>query len=403
MKMSRSGLLALVMVFYGIGIISPILPHFGIRGSFVTLGLFAVLFVAYNGKELCLDKWSIFLILTLLILACAPSLYWLDARYAFSPIFLIFALFLLQLSDTQAMDRFLTIATGLMLVLLVGGIIGFVLASNGVQPLFEISNSDGKSNFFFYTTFSRLQWGNIIRPAGIFDEPGAFSFMICAVCALRHLYGRDSRVTWLLLGAGFLTLSLAHLVYVIIHAMAENFRLRNLAGIIAMLIPIILLAGYLGGFETVEKRLISRATISETGEIVGDNRSWRMLNAATHLSTHPESILFGADPACRFDPNECAKKFPMMGENPLSPLAMHGAFISWPYYLVLAILFTAPIFGRQYIVSLAFGALLLQRPYVTVIGYSLISVLVVATTISCIAGNHHGKWSLVLGRRNAPA
>jgi hypothetical protein len=391
------------MIFYGIIIINPLFLYFGIRGSFLTLGLFAALFLVYKGQELRLDNWFIFLSLTLLIFACVPSLYWTDARYVFSPVFLIFALFLLQLSDTHAMDLFLTLATGLLLVLLVGGIIGFILAFNGVQPLFEISNSDGKSNFFFYTTFSRLQWGHVIRPAGIFDEPGAFSFMICAVCALRHLHGRDNRVTWLLLGAGFVTLSLAHLVYVIIHAMAENFRLRNLTRIVAMLIPIILFAGYLGGFEIVEKRLISRATISEAGEVVGDNRTWRMLNAATHLSTHPKSMLIGADPACRFDPNECNKKFPMMGENPLSPLVMHGAFISWPYYLALAILFTAPIFGRQFIVSLGFGALLLQRPYVVAIGYSLICVLVVATTIISIAGNQHGNRAVLLGKKIASA
>jgi hypothetical protein len=286
--------------------------------------------------------------------------------------------------------------------LLIGAIIGFVLALNGVQPLFEIANSNGKPNYFFYTTFSTIRWGNVIRPSGFYDEPGAFSFIICAVSALRHLRGRDTRVTWLMLGMGFITLSLAHLVYVLLHVLAERLRFRNVVGIVATLLPVMLLAGYLGGVEILEKRLFSRATITESGELVGDNRSWRMVNAAEHLGAHPKSILFGADPSCRFEQDICKKKFPLMGENPISPLVSNGIFISWPYYLTLAILFIAPLFGRKFIVSFAFGALLLQRPYMLGIGYSLIGLLVVATTIEGIVANRYGGRFLVVANKQSP-
>lgn len=389
------------MIFYGLIMISPVFPYFGIRGTFVTIALFAALFVLFRGTEIRLSNWFLFSSLTLLILACAPALFWMDARYALSPIFLIFSLFLLQLTDPRAMDWFLRLSTGLMLVLLIGAITGFVLAWNGVQPLFEIANSDGKANYFFYTTFSRLRWGHVIRPTGFFDEPGAFSFMICAVAALRHLHGRDTRVTWLMLGMGFITLSLAHLVYVLIHALAERLRFRNVVGIVATLLPMILVAGYLGGFDILEKRVLSRVTLTEAGEMVGDNRSWRMVNAADHLSAHPQSIFFGADPSCRFEQDICKKKFPMMGENPLSPLVLNGIFISWPYYLVLAILFMAPLFGRQYIVSFAFGALLLQRPYMLGIGYSLIGLLVVASTLGSIVASRYGERILLVSKKHS--
>lgn len=402
--LSQRQLVVTVMLFYGLIMISPVFPYYGVRGTFVTAALFAVLFVAFKGAEVRLSNWVPSAALTVLILACAPAFFWMDVRYVLVPIFLIFSLFLLQFIDFRAMDWFVTLATALLLILLVGAFIGFVLALNGVQPLFEITNDDGKSNYFFYTTFSRMRWGNVIRPTGIFDEAGAFSFMICATAALRHLHGRDNRMTWLLLGMGFITLSLAHIVYVFFHALAERLRFRDLVGIMATLLPVILIAGYLGGFEILGDRLLSRATITESGQIVGDNRSQLMINAAEHLSTHPQSILFGADPSCRFDKELCNEKFPLMGENPLSPLVLYGAFISWPYYLTLCILFTSPLFGRRYIVSFAYGVLLLQRPYMLGIGYALMGLLVVSSTVGGIFAHRYDKRIMILaGRRKAPA
>ena len=90
-----------------------------------------------------------------------------------------------------------------------------------------------------------------------------------------------------------------------------------------------------------------------------------------------------------------------MGENPLSPLAFNGILISWPYYLALAVLLCAPVFGRKYIVSFAFGALLLQRPYMLGIGYSFIGLLVVATTIKGIASDRYGGPVLVVAKKHS--
>ena len=387
-------ILAILMVFYGLIMISPVFSHIGVRGTFITIALFAALFVVFGGVEVRLQRWFVFSSMTVLLLACVPTLFWMDQRYALASIFLIFSLFLLQLSDADVIDSFLTLATALMLVLLAGAIIGFILALNGAEPLFDVTNTDGRPHLFFYSTFSVMRWGNVIRPSGIYDEPGAFSFMICAVAALRHLRGRDARVTWLMLAMGFVTLSLAHLVYVLLHAMAERLHFRNVMGIVAALLPLMLVAGYLGGFEIIEKRLFSRATITASGEVVGDNRSGKMANAAAHLSSHSGSILFGADPSCRFDKKICNEKFPFMGENPLSPLVIHGLFISWPYYLVLGLLIIAPVFGRKYMVSFAYGALLLQRPYMIGVGYSFIGLLVLATTIGSIIRDRYGEPNL---------
>lgn len=382
--------LAAIMAL-GLVMISPMFVHLGVRGIFVAAASIAVLAVLFGGIELRFKPWFVHLTLAALLLACVSAVYWMDVRYLFAPVFLLSSLFLIQLADDSAIEAFISIVTVLLLVMLAGAIAGSALALNGVQPLFDIPNNDGRPNYFFYTTFSNSWWGGIIRPSGLYDEAGALSFMVCGVAALRHLRGRDSRVTWLLLVLGFVTLSLAHLVYVLLHFAAERLGARNLVGIVATLLPVILVAGYLGGFEVLEKRLLGRATITEAGQLAGDNRSDRMFNAAAHLDKHPKTFLFGAHPSCRFDYLTCKEKFPLMGENPLSPLVFQGIFLSWPYYLALMMLFIAPLFGRRYVVSMAVGALLLQRPYLLDVGYALIGCLVLAVSLDRIMRERLGR------------
>jgi hypothetical protein len=388
MTLSRSRLLAFVMVFYGLIMISPLFAHFSISGTALTFALLGAVLVLYGVDECAINRLYLVAGLAVFALLCVPGIYWGDLRYPLSGIFLVFSLLLVQVADSRSIDWFITLATALMLVLLIGAVIGFILVLNGVSPIFDIANTDGRTNYFYYTTFSKIRWGNVIRPSGIYDEPGALSFMVCAIAAIRHLKGRDARITWLMLGMGFVTLSLAHLVYVLIHAMAERLKTRNFIGIAATILPLVLLAVYFGGHEIVEKRLLGRISLTESGEIIGDNRSWRMVNAAKHIDSYPQAMLFGADSSCRFDQDTCIKKFPLMGENPLSPLVLHGIFVSWPYYLALVLLVSAPLFGKQFLVSAGFGALLLQRPYIVGIGYSLITLLVVMVTIEQIATRH---------------
>jgi hypothetical protein len=395
--LSQQKALAVFMTF-SLVIISPALAYVGARGIFLATLISAAVIIVFRGGELHLHKWFLAICVAVFLSACIPAFYWADPRYILSPVFFVFSLLLIQLAGKQALHNFITMTTVLMFALLIGGFIGLFLAFNGVQPVFNIPSGDGRPIHFFYTTFSNSWWGRIIRPAGIFDEPGALSFMVCGTAALRHLQGRKSRVTWMLLGLGFVTLSLAHLVYVLIHAMAEKFSLRNVIGITATLLPLILVATYLGGAEIVEKRLLGRLTISETGELVGDNRSERIRNAARQLKKNPQSIMFGAHPTCRFDPVKCAEEFGLMGESPLSSLVMQGIFVSWPYYAALVILFCAPFFGREYLVSFGIGALLLQRPYLLNLGYALVGCLVVVATITRISRRHIRPPGLAAGR-----
>ena len=177
--------------------------------------------------SLNLKRWFVYSTLLILISYSITALFWSDIRYMFANIFFIGVLFLLQFSTMQIINKAVDVASILLFIVVTGGVIGFVLAFLGTPALLEFSNPDGRPNRFFYTTLSNAVMGNIIRPSGIYDEPGALSLYICAIAAIRHMLGKNNILTWSLLLLGFVTLSLAHLIYVFFHFMAERLTKRN--------------------------------------------------------------------------------------------------------------------------------------------------------------------------------
>jgi len=372
-----SAITATLMAMYGLFAINPLIAYLGWHGvhTLALLGGLLVLAVIIIRRG-NIKPWFIWTTLIMLSLSSITALYWGDARYLMALIFFIFSLYLLQASDLRAIDIFISVSSVLMILMVIGACIGFLFALAGFQPLYEFPNPDGRTNYFYYTTLTNFILGNIIRPAGIYDEPGTLSFIVCAIAALRHLRNRDKRFTWLLLGLGFITFSLAHLIYVAMHLMAERIRSRELLRIVSVIIAIVIALGAVGGYDILDVMLLQRLTVNDAGALAGDNRSNQMFNAINHLQANPASILFSADPLCRFDHDICKKKYPSMGENPLSPLVFLGLFVSWPYYICLVLLFLAPLRGRGYFVAFGIGLLLMQRPYFDGVGYSLLVVLV---------------------------
>ena len=385
-----------LMVVYTLLAVVPLAAHLGWRGVHTVAILGAILLCAFLIRgRVPLRPWFLVAALIIITLSSVTALYWMDARYIGASMFLVFALYMLTIADRQVVSAFISVASIVLLIVLVGAWLGFMTALLGVSPLFEFPNMDGRPNYFYYTTFSNAVWGNVIRPAGVYDEPGTLSFIVCAIAALRHLSDRDSRFTWILLILGFITFSLAHLIYAMLHFMAEPLRFRNVGRIASVVLPVIVVAGMFGGFEILNERLFQRLALTETGEISGDNRSWRMLNAVELLEEQPSAIVFGVDPSCRFNHETCKQLFPLMGENPLAPLTFSGILISWPYYIVVALLLLAPFRGRRYIVAFAFGLLLLQRPNLLEIGFSLFGLLVLREAYSHNRTAAMGKRSLL--------
>ncbi len=377
-----NNLIPIFILFLGFICMSPVLEYVGFRGifSFVIVFLISMLFLIK--ENLGFKKWFVYLTLLLLITSIFTCLYWADIRYLSIPSFLILALFLIQFAGKRVLNKAIDYSSIFILVILVLSVVGFALAFSGLNPLFDFPNPDGRTNYVFYTTLSNAYIGDVIRPAGIYDEPGALSLYACAVAALRHLMNKDNKVTWAILLLGFVTFSLAHLIYVVFHLLAEKFNYKNLS---KMLIGFLI--AFLAVFAThtedlVQKKLLNRLLMSDdTVSIKGDNRSFRMFNAIDLIKHKPSIIFFGVGPTYRFEYKEHKAEYPNMGANPLSPIVFNGLLISWPYYITLMFLFLSPIFGTKYWVSFGFGLLLLQRPFLLNLTVAVVGVMVVYITL----------------------
>ena len=374
-KLSTSRLLVAVFLFYGLLAMSPIWGHIGWRGVLTAALAVFLTFPAVLAADSKARLPSLLFIFLLLVSAFATAIYWGDIRFFFGPIFLITAVWLLQFGDKRTLERFVDAATLLLGIALVGAIIGFVLALRGIEPIWVIQNPDGRPNWLFLTTFSNHRSLGFIRPSGFFDEPGAFSFVICVIAGLRHLLKKNSKTTWLLLIGGLVTFSLAHLIYMFFHLVAQRIDARNFLSFVGLFAAVVIVAIATGFSDLFVDRLFWRLTLSESGTLAGDNRSWRLLNAYYFLAENPSALFFGADPSCRFDYETCKSMFPLMGENPLAPIVHFGLMQSWPYILVLAVLLLSPLYGRHNLVLFGIALLLLQRPYILAIGYSFLTWL----------------------------
>lgn len=360
---------------------ASILHYFGIKG------LHSTLFVMAAALTFAAVAHRRFRISTLAVAACIVLLsagnvvHWGDYRYAFYCLFFFCALVLADLAGKAGIERFCTVATRLMIALLVGAVVSFVLASLGLGPLFTITNPDGQDYYFFYTGFTNSYNDNLIRASAIYDEPGAFSMYICFVAALRHLLRRERRTTWLILILGFITFSLAHLVYVMCHFLAEQSSKKRIVFVLSALsIALFALATTIALDSNII--LLSRLALSDDANLfAGDNRSFQLLNAWDQILNRPSSILFGLHHTCVFSQTICQDKFGLMGENPLSPLAFGGLSTELPYYVAVIAFLLSPVFGTRYIALFGIGLLFLQRPYVTGFSYALIAVLLLELSL----------------------
>jgi len=312
------------------------------------------------------------------VIALPAVLYWRDPALALYSIYFVAGVLVFLACDDEVVAEFSRLASGLLLLVTIGAWIGFFYALAGGPSLFEIQNPDGRSNGFFLTTFSNWWIGNLIRPAGIFDEPGTLSFLICFIAALRHRLGQSKRVTWLLLLAGLITTSLAHVVYVLLHALADRRFLRPawkyLAAAAAL--GVVLLANTELSSSPESDVFISRFVIDE-GRLGGDSRT-DLLLAALDRTTF-DTFLFGIDNDCAVRPMFCdAKGYDQFGETPAGVLLQLGIFLSAAYWFVMFATLGLAV-ARRSPILLGLFLLLVQRPNVMTFGYSFLILLVIFT------------------------
>lgn len=158
----------------------------------------------------------------------------------------------------------------------VGGCISFLLVFIfNLPPFISFINMDGREAGIFFLTSSNYQVGNIIRFAGLFDEPGAMAYWGIWTLLFNKLYYNDLRLERLLIFCLIFTFSMAYYIQIVFYFIF--FKLQSIKQVLMVSITgIILLIGAYHvsqEYPVLYNLTFNRFQKNENGEIKGDNRS----------------------------------------------------------------------------------------------------------------------------------
>jgi hypothetical protein len=349
---------------------SPLLP--GLFSISFSLALFATFFayagltVASSGLNLRVTLACLALLaLSLVLLAVGQSPLQL-ARTGPLPL-LIFAAYqttaIARLSTTLCdwLSKFLAVGV-------LGAMIGLIYAFAGGTPILSILNVDGRENLLYLTTMSNFEFAGVIRPSFIYDEAGAFSFLLCATVALREVLGKSRRMSYFLMLGGLVTLSITHILITVVFLFFRIGFLRTLMSVVAIAV---LLAP--AALERDELEFITSRFAIEDGQLAGDNRSSQIQNFLQVVN--PRMILLG-DVACHTRVNQVCDEHGDITSSPVTPTYKGGIvalLVQLTVHLTLVVAFIKS--PRLRFSALAMSLLLLQRPYFEISGYGFITYL----------------------------
>jgi hypothetical protein len=368
----------------GVLSVSPLLSAFSpIKGNLIALAAAAAI-IGIRLEGYAINRRVIALALLLLATGGVSAAYWGEPRMMFIAIYIISSALAVSVLRRRDVDLFVELFTWLTIAMLVGAVVGLFYAFFGGAPLLSFPNPDGRLNQLFLTTLTNAQYLNFIRPSGTFDEPGALSFVVCCLAALRQALGHDKKVTWIMLLLGLVTMSLAHILYMIIHGVNElsgsKHMIKALVVVTIVAISLYAIVTFVQPVHEIYSNLLLAKFVVSDGRLVGDNRTDLFLNAASYIN--PSSFWFGIDAKCALGYIDCAQqRYGQYGENPLTLIMQWGLLISFPYYLSLIYLGIVA-FLRHTLIPLGILVLLLQRPYTMSYGYTLLILL----TIGAMAG-----------------
>jgi hypothetical protein len=349
--------------------LNPVFQFLGIRGSALLVLLSAATLL--QGRIRTSEaRHGIYILIGLLVVTSAASALLNDVvtPLVFAGFFGLTAVAVLQTSylEAVAMVRF---ASALFLVFIGLAIVGVAYQLLGGSPLLTLPNADGRDNDLYLTTFSNA-YTFTIRPSAIYDEPGAFSFYICALVILRSRIGMSRRTSAVLMLGGLITQSITHVFATLLwFVWAMNDRRQtsdrkvrsNRLAFLAVFFSVAAIIYSTGLLDWAFERALMFYNNPWTNP-----RQRTMQEIVDALNMRQSDVLVGFDPACIERAPTCNE----YGENPLTPLIYGGLMVSWPYYLFLLTGIVSPLFSRDGILLVIAALLFLQRPYLLEFPYS---------------------------------
>jgi hypothetical protein len=351
----------------------------GLTGSIV-LGLTLCIVPLINVKSV----FDVRLVVFIAVMVWVPVLVkWGVWALYISPIYFIVSLYLVSKIDSNGMVKITVIGTRLVVLLMVGAYIATIYHWVGLPSVLEIQ-FENRRLLLYLSTLSYIYDG-YIRPSGIYDEPGALSFVICVVAYLRNRLDFNNRNTIIILFAGLVTGSLAHLIFLLVFLVLsrKSYSLGAVVrGIVLLLValPLFVVVSDLRYFSV----LSNRVSVTEEGRLTGDNRSQLLDSAFQILMDNEDAIMFGLGPQTESDIKWLSSVYGEFETNPLSPVIRAGLIGGIWYYLFVGYYFVNSISSRRRLLMLSICLLLLQRPYVMNYGYSTMLLLILAVDIRTV-------------------
>lgn len=354
--------------------------HVDIKKVFVIAILSLIWFLIIKNVRTKISSGIIFLFFILIFLTLWASLFSNSTSQL-----LLGAVLLLMISISKPVVRLaftpysINFAFYFTVVLLAGAWIGLFYSLMGGVPQLCFDNPNGRPNCLYLTTFSNSDnvefWG-LIRPAGVFDEPGALSFFTILIVCLNELFDGGKTKSLVLLFMGLVTFSLAHILCFAAYC-AFIFRKRFIYIVLAGTIMVGFGVNYAAKDSLLYLNLFSRFAFSKDEGLKGDNRSVQVKEFFSLLNSD----------ISRYGDNVMVKQSGGESEaidqssNPFSIWFGYGLLMWIPYAITLVVLFYHVLDRNQavQITSISLTLLLLQRPYIYSMywGFAIWSVVLV--------------------------
>jgi len=354
-----------IIIYLSIG---PIFYHLPIKLVFLIIFLFCFVLCT---KAIDISKKAIifyFGILLFLITNIVTSIKNGTSTPFISSIICSASFFIIFHYSIKTITKLTEILTVIFKYLLILAWVGLIY-SIFFGPLF-ITTYNERPIYFYLTTFG-TQDIILTRPSAIYDEPGAFSFFICLLVALRTKLGLNSKTSLYLILGGFVTQSLAHIIFSAIWIFSIIIKDNNKKKRLSILIACIVF-----GFVLYKSNIIQWQINRTEKWIENPQSSPRILsyyNVLKNIEGNKQNFIYGFNKKIVAREEETSD----YGENVLTPLIYGGILASWPFYLFIGFCFCYPLFKSKQLYLIGIGLLLFQRPYLLELPYSFCIALLI--------------------------
>ncbi len=366
--LSFLGKVSLVLFFFlAVVFWSPVFPGlFSIPTGYLYLPLTLLLCCAlYLWKGMTSNELFIFLILLLSVLvfsAITQSTTNFN-RFIFIPFCFYICVRLAR--ERKFIERFCVWLTVFCIVAIVLAWISFFYVLAGGEPQLEFPNPDGRPNRLYLTSLSNDVVGGVIRTAFIYDEPGAFSFVLVVAVIIREMLAKSRMISLLILLGGLVTFSLIHVMVLAIYVfLVLSFKFKIISALALMIVVIATYGDPRFGF------FYDR--FDSDGDNAGlSNRTVQLENFYNVIADDPE-VFFLGDYNCHVREEKRCYEHGDISSSPVTPTYLGGIFLLIIQVLTHLALLSLMLKKRFFFPAVAMTLLLLQRPYFHLLGYQLL-------------------------------